>query len=91
MTQAGAYLKQADEKYSELAKLRGAASTGPMPITRSLTTRRWMGRSKTLLYLRQAIPSLRACLRLASRIFQGHLQHAEQVAADLQTARTSRR
>ena len=84
-------LKQADEKYSELAKLRGAAFDRAYANNEVAYHKTVDGALENTLTPSASNPELKSLLETGLKIFQGHLQHAERVAADLQTARTSRR
>jgi len=84
-------LKQADEKYSELAKLRGAAFDRAYANNEVAYHKTVDGALENTLIPSASNPELKSLLETGLKIFQGHLQHAERVAADLQTARTSRR
>jgi putative membrane protein len=84
-------LKQADEKSSELAKLRGAAFDRAYADNEVAYHKTVDGAIENTLIPSASNPELKSLLETGLKIFQGHLQHAEQVAADLQTARTSRR
>ena len=84
-------LKQADEKYSELAKLRHAAFDRAYADNEVAFHKTVDGALETTLIPSASNPELKSLLETGLKIFQGHLQHAEQVAADLHAARTSRR
>ena len=84
-------LKQADEKSSELAKLRGAAFDRAYADNEVAYHKTVDGALENTLIPSASNPELKSLLETGLKIFQGHLQHAEQVAADVQTARTSRR
>ena len=59
--------KQAAEKRAELAKLSGKAFDKAYPLTKPIST----------------TPELKDLLAAGLKIFQGHEQHAEHVAAEV--------
>lgn len=84
-------LKQADEKYSELAKLRGAAFDRAYVSNEVAFHKTVNGALEDTLIPSADNPKLKSLLETGLKTFQGHLQHAEQVATDLRTGGTSRR
>ena len=84
-------LKQADEKSSELAKLRGAAFDRAYADNEVAYHKTVNGALETTLIPSASNPELKSLLETGLKIFQGHEQHAEHVAADLKAAQTSRR
>ena len=84
-------LKQADEKHAELAKLRGAAFDRAYANNEVAYHKTVDGALETTLIPSASNPELKSLLETGLKIFQGHEQHAEHVAADLKAAQTSRR
>ena len=84
-------LKQADEKSSELAKLRGAAFDRAYADNEVAYHKTVNGALETTLIPSASNAELKSLLETGLKIFQGHEQHAEHVAADLKAAQTSRR
>jgi len=84
-------LKQADEKHAELAKLRGAAFDRAYENNDAASHKTVNGALETTLIPSASNPKLKSLLETGLKIFQGHEQHAEHVAADLKAAQTSRR
>src|SRR5262249_15805383 len=81
-------LKQADEKYAELAKLRGAVLDRAYADKEVTYHKTVDGALENTLIPSASNPELKSLLETGLKIFQGHLQHAEQVAANLHDART---
>jgi len=84
-------LKQADEKHAELAKLRGAAFDRAYADNEVAYHKTVNGALETTLIPSASNPELKSLLETGLKMFQGHEQHAEHVAADLKVAQTSRR
>ena len=84
-------LKQADEKYSELAMLRRAAFDRAYANNEVAYHKTVDGALENTLIPSASNPELKSLLETGLKIFQGHEQHAEHVAADLKAAQTSRR
>jgi putative membrane protein len=84
-------LKQADEKHAELAKLRGAAFDRAYANNEVAYHKTVNGALETTLIPSASNAELKSLLETGLKIFQGHEQHAEHVAADLKAAQTSRR
>jgi len=84
-------LKQAGEKHAELAKLRGAAFDRAYADNEVAYHKTVNGALETTLIPSASNAELKNLLETGLKIFQGHEQHAEHVAADLKAAQTSRR
>ena len=84
-------LKQADEKHAELAKLRGAAFDRAYADNEVAYHKTVDGALETTLIPSASNAELKNLLETGLKIFQGHEQHAEHVAADLKARQTSRR
>jgi putative membrane protein len=84
-------LKQADEKRAELAKMRGAAFDRAYANNEVAYHKTVDGALETTLIPSASNPELKSLLETGLKIFQGHEQHAEHVAADLKAGQTSRR
>lgn len=84
-------LKQADKKYAELASLRGAAFDRAYAGNEVAYHKTVDGALESTLIPSASNPELKSLLETGLKIFQGHEQHAEHIAAGLNAARTSRR
>ena len=84
-------LKQAGEKHAELAKLRGAAFDRAYANNEVAYHKTVNGALETTLIPSASNPELKSLIETGLKIFQGHEQHAEHVAADLKAAQKSRR
>ena len=75
--------KQAVEKQAELAKLSGAAYDKAYIANEVAYHKAVIGALDTLLIPSSSNAELKSLLQTGTKIFQGHLQHAEHVAAEL--------
>ncbi len=75
--------KQAAEKYAELGKLKGAAFDKAYIANEVAYHRQVNSALETQLIPSATNPELKNLLQTGLKIFQGHEQHAEHVAADL--------
>ena len=75
--------KQAAEKYEQLAKLSGAAFDKAYVANEVAYHKTVNGALQTQLIPSASNPELKGLLQTGLKIFQGHEQHAEHVAADL--------
>lgn len=75
--------KQAAEKQAELAKLSGAAYDKAYVANEVAYHKAVIGALDTLLIPSSSNAELKSLLQTGVKIFQGHLQHAEHVAAEL--------
>jgi len=75
--------KQAAEKQKELAKLKGAAYDKAYVANEVAYHKAVNGALQTLLIPSASNAELKSLLQTGVKIFQGHLQHAEHVAAEL--------
>ncbi|MBN9042043.1 MAG: hypothetical protein BGP05_09175 [Rhizobiales bacterium 62-47] len=75
--------KQATEKQAELAKLSGAAYDKAYVANEVAYHKAVIGALDTLLIPSSSNAELKSLLQTGTKIFQGHLQHAEHVAAEL--------
>jgi putative membrane protein len=75
--------KQAVEKLAELAKLSGAAYDKAYIANEVAYHKAVIGALDTLLIPSSSNAELKSLLQTGTKIFQGHLQHAEHVAAEL--------
>lgn len=76
-----ALLKQADEKHAELAKLSGAAFDRAYVENEVAFHKTVLGALKDTLIPSTSNAELKALLETGLKIFEGHLQHAEHIAA----------
>ena len=74
---------QATEKQAELAKLSGAAYDKAYVANEVAYHKAVIGALDTLLIPSSSNAELKSLLQTGTKIFQGHLQHAEHVAAEL--------
>lgn len=84
-------VKQANEKYAELAKLSGAAFDRAYAGNEVAYHKTVNAALKDTLIPWASNPELKSLLETGLKIFEGHEQHAEHLRADLQAAQTSRR
>ena len=75
--------KSATEKQAELAKLKGAAYDRAYAANEVAYHKAVIGALDTLLIPSASNAELKSLLQTGTKIFQGHLEHAEHVAADL--------
>lgn len=75
--------KQAADKQAELAKLSGAAYDKAYAANEVAFHKAVLGALDTLLIPSTTNAELKSLLQTGVKIFQGHLQHAEHVAAEL--------
>jgi putative membrane protein len=75
--------KQAAEKQKELAKLKGAAYDKAYVANEVAYHKAVNGALQTLLIPSASNAELKSLLETGLKIFEGHQQHAEHVAADL--------
>ena len=75
--------KQAADKQVELAKLSGAAYDKAYVANEVAYHKTVNGALETLLIPSTTNPELKSLLQTGLKIFQGHLQHAEQIATTL--------
>ena len=75
--------KQATEKQAELAKLSGAAYDKAYVANEVAYHKAVIGALDTLLIPSSSNAEPKSLLQTGTKIFQGHLQHAEHVAAEL--------
>ncbi len=75
--------KQAADKQAELAKLSGAAYDKAYVANEVAYHKAVIGALDTLLIPSSSNAELKSLLQTGVKIFQGHLQHAEHVAAEL--------
>jgi putative membrane protein len=75
--------KQAEEKRAQLAKLKGAAFDKAYVADEVAYHKQVNGALETLLIPSANNPELKSLLETGLKIFQGHEQHAEHVAAEL--------
>jgi putative membrane protein len=75
--------KQATAKQAELAKLKGAAYDKAYAANEVAYHKAVIGALETQLIPASSNAELKSLLQTGVKIFQGHLEHAEHVAADL--------
>ncbi|MGB3445984.1 MAG: DUF4142 domain-containing protein [Xanthobacteraceae bacterium] len=75
--------KQATAKQAELAKLKGAAYDKAYAANEVAYHKAVIGALESLLIPSSSNAELKGLLQTGVKIFQGHLEHAEHVAADL--------
>jgi putative membrane protein len=75
--------KQAAAKQAELAKLKGAAYDKAYAANEVAYHKAVIGALETQLIPASSNAELKSLLQTGVKIFQGHLEHAEHVAADL--------
>lgn len=75
--------KSAAAKQAELAKLKGAAYDKAYAANEVAYHKTVIGALDTLLIPSSSNPELKSLLQTGTKIFQGHLEHAEHVAAEL--------
>lgn len=76
-------VKQAADKQAELAKLKGAAYDKAYAANEVAYHKAVIGALDTLLIPSSSNAELKSLLQTGTKIFQGHLEHAEHVAAEL--------
>ncbi len=83
MTPASTLSKQASDKLAELDKLDGAAFDKAYVANEVAYHKTVNGALETQLIPSASNPELKSLLQTGLKIFQGHEQHAEHVAAEL--------
>lgn len=78
-----ALAKQAADKQAELAKLKGAAYDKAYAANEVAYHKAVIGALETQLIPASSNAELKSLLQTGVKIFQGHLEHAEHIAADL--------